>query len=274
MPTIDQRLQQVTSKIKRAKDHATDLEGRVRTFLDTKPYKVGTKRNPDTRRLVYYVTSVDPTPDYLPLIAGDSIQNLMSALDHLAYQLVCSDTADKPPNPSWIYFPIADDAAKYEAKKHGKMEGASDDTFKAIDLLAPYKGGNDFLWVLYRLNNIEKHRLLITVGSMFQSVNLGAYVVRQMQKFIDAEPANPFHGKTLPVLDAFFKPADVLFPLKVGDELFIDGPDAQVDERLQFRFNVALYEPNIVEAQSLIETLHSLTAHVEDVVKTLSPRLK
>ena len=54
----------------------------------------------------------------------------MSALDHLAYQIVCSDTGDNPPNPNWIYFPVADDAAKYEGKKRGKIEGARQETFE------------------------------------------------------------------------------------------------------------------------------------------------
>jgi len=163
---------QVTSKIKRAKEHVSDLEREIRRFLDANPYKVGTKRDSKSRRLIYYVSGVQATPECLALIAGDAVQNLMSALDHLAYQLVLSDTGDKPPNPNWIYFPIADDAAKYEAKKHRKMEGARQETLDAIDAIRPYKGGNDLLWSLYRLNNIEKHRLLITVGSMFQSLDL------------------------------------------------------------------------------------------------------
>lgn len=98
MPPIDERLRQVTLKIKRAKEHVADLERELRAFLDGNPYKVGAKRDPQTRKLIYYVASVEPTPDCLPLIAGDAIQNLMSALDHLAYQIVCSDTGDNPPN--------------------------------------------------------------------------------------------------------------------------------------------------------------------------------
>src|SRR5271165_29768 len=274
MPTVAERLVHVTLKVKRAKEHVDDLQREVARFLDTKPYKVGTKRNPQSRQLIYYITSVEPTPQCLPLIAGDVIQNLMSSLDHLAYQLVCSDTGDAPPNPNWIYFPIADDAAKYEAKKQGKIQGAGQDTFAAIDALKPYKGGNDLLWILYRLNNVEKHRLLITVGSMFQSVNLGARMQRMMERAAAADPNNPFHGAKFPVLDAFFRPADVLFPLKAGDELFIDAPDAELNENLQFRFNVALYEPKIVEAQSLLETLHQLTALVEGIVTALTPRLR
>ena len=274
MPSIDERLRQVTLKIKRAKEHVADLERELRAFLNGNPYKVATRRDPQTRKLIYYVSSVEPTPDCLPLIAGDTIQNLMSALDHLAYQIVCSDTGDDPPNPKAIYFPIADDAAKYEAGKRPKLKGARQETFDAIDVLKPYKGGNDLLWSLSRLNNIEKHRLLIAVGSMFQSLNLGAHISVMMSDFISTRPDDPFYGKEIPVLDAFYRPADVLFPLKVGDELFIDLPDAKVNEKLQFRFSVALYEPQIVEAQSLLDTVHQLTALVEGIVGALTPRLK
>lgn len=172
MPTAEERLRHVSLKVKRAKEHISELEGQLRSFLDSKPYRVATKHDPQTRKLIYYVSGADSVPDCVALIAGDAIQNLMSALDHLAYQLVCSDTGDAPPNPNWIYFPIADDAAKYDAKKHGKMQGARQETIEAIDALKPYKGGNDLLWILYRLNNIEKHRLLLTVGSQAAGAHL------------------------------------------------------------------------------------------------------
>lgn len=109
---------------------------------------------------------------------------------------------------------------------------------------------------------------------MFQSVNLGAHSIAHLQTFVDSDPASPFHGTTFPVLDVFLRPADVFFPLKASDELFIDGPDAEVNEKMGFRFSVALYEPKIIEAQSLLETLHQLTTLVEGIVTALTPRLK
>ena len=164
MASIDERLRHVVLKIKRAKEHDAELQRQLRSFLDARPYKVGYKHDSATRKLIYYVTAVDSTPDCLPLIAGDVIQNLMSALDHLAYQIVCRDTSDNPPNPKWIYFPIADNLREYEAKKARKIQGAFGATIAAIDALKPYKDGNDSLWSLYRLNNIEKHRLLLQWG--------------------------------------------------------------------------------------------------------------
>jgi hypothetical protein len=276
MPIIGDRLKQVTLKVEGAKKHVSDLDDGIKAFVKMNPYKVVAEHDPNTRKLVYYVASADPTPDCLPLLAGDAIQNLMSALDHLAYQIVCNDTGDQPPNPSRIYFPIADSAEKYEAKKQGKMQGARQETFEAIDALKPYKGGNDPLWMLYRLNNIEKHRLLITVGSMLHSLDLGAHASKMMADTIAAlPPDHPLQGKKFPIMSAFFGPGpNVRFPLKAGDILFIDAPDAEPNEKLQFRFDVALYEPEVIKAQSLLKTVHEFTTLVERIVSTLTPRLQ
>jgi hypothetical protein len=62
------------------------------------------------------------------------------------------------------------------------------------------------------------------------------------------------------------KPADVLCPLKVGTELYIDAPDAEVNEKIKFIFNVALNEPGIIEAAPLPESLQKLSGAVRDVV--------
>ena len=94
MPSVDERLRHVTLKMKRAKEHITALEQELRTFLKSDPYKVGSKHDPKTHKLVYYLMSVESVPDRLSLIAGDAIQNLMSTLDYLAFQVVCNDTGE------------------------------------------------------------------------------------------------------------------------------------------------------------------------------------
>lgn len=269
MPSVDERLRHVTLKVKRAKEHISDLDRELRAFLDSNPYRVGAKRDPQSRKPVYYVASVTDTPECLPLVAGDAIQNLMGALDHLAYQIVCSDTGDKPPNPNWIYFPIADDSAKYEAKKRGKIEGARQETFDAIDALKPYKGGNDPLWMLYRLNNIEKHRTLITVGSQAAGVHLGQLMARTVTGHFPPEAVEAFRS-----MDLLLMPADKGFPLKAGFELYIGAVDEELDPKQQFRFTVAINELGVCEGKPLLETLHQLTTLVEGIVSALTPRLR
>jgi len=269
MSTVDERLRHVILKIKRAKEHIVELEQQLRAFFDCAPYKVGAKHDLQTRKLVYYVMSVEPVPDVIPLVTGDVIQNLMSALDHLAYQLVCSDTGDKPPNPNWIYFPIADNLEKYETKKHGKMEGADPKTFDAIDAIKPYKGGNDTLWSLYRLNNIEKHRLLLTVGSHAAGINLGHLISHHIKGTFPAEAVAAFES-----MNVFLNPADKGFPLKPGFELYIGAVDEQPNQKQQFRFEVVLSEPGIVDAKPISETINEFVVQVESIVTTLTSRLK
>jgi len=269
MPTATERLRHVTPKIRRAKQHVTDLEREIRRFLDTSPYKVASKVDSQTKRPTYYVSSVEPTPESLPLIAGDAVQNLVSALDHLAFQLVCSDTGDNPPKPNRIYFPIADDAAKYEAKKNGKMMGASQATIKAIDALRPYNGGNDLLWVLHELNNIEKHRLLLTVGSCAAGMHLGQLMAR-----LSASSFPRAAVVAMKEMSGFLMPADKGFPLRPGFELYVGAPNERPDPDQQFRFNVALNEPGVIDSKSLLETLHQLTTSVESVITDLMPCLK
>ncbi len=269
MASIDERLRHIVLKIKRAKEHDAELQRQLRSFLDSKPYKVGYKHDTTTRKLIYYVTEVEPTPDCLPLIAGDVIQNLMSALDHLAYQIVCRDTSDNPPNPNWIYFPIADDLQKYKSKKAGKIQGASEATFAAIDALKPYKGGNDSLWSLYRLNNIEKHRLLLTVGSQAGGINLGQLMAGHLRGRFSEGAVNAFEA-----MDLYLNPADKGFPLQPGFELYIGAPDEEPNPKQQFRFDIVVNEPGICEGKPLLALTNELMVLVEGIVTTLTSRLQ
>src|SRR5207253_1434562 len=155
MPTADERLALIRVKIQRATEHLRNLETEVRAFLTTNPYVVGTKREPQTRKLIYYVESVSATPITIPAIASDMLQNLRSALDHLAYQLILAGGAI----PSrQTCFPIFDTETGYRTMDSRKVMGMQQHAIQAIDALKPYQGGNDVLWLLHRLNNVDKHR--------------------------------------------------------------------------------------------------------------------
>lgn len=93
---MSDRLDGALTKVERAKQHVGDLEAELRAFHGTNPYVVAAKRNPETHQLVYYVASVQEVPRSISAIAGDVLQNLRSALDHLAYQLVCSGLGGNP----------------------------------------------------------------------------------------------------------------------------------------------------------------------------------
>jgi hypothetical protein len=265
--TADEALTALRVKVHRAKQHVSDVERQVATFLESKPYQVGTKRELETTKLIYYVVGVAEAPVNIAAVTGDALQNLRSALDHLAYRLVVVGLGTIPSNPKYIEFPIADSQRQYPSLRDGKVKGARQPAKDAIDAVKPYPGGNDGLWRLHKLNNIDKHRLLLTVGSAFRSVDLGAHMAMLMREMWPSDRALP----TLPSL--FARPADRLFPLKIGDELFIGGSDDKVNEQMRFNFDVALGEPGIMNGEPLVETLHRMADLVDSLVIGFKPFL-
>jgi hypothetical protein len=182
----------------------------------------------------------------------------------LAYELVLLGTGGSGPTRH-VYFPISDDAAKYKAETPGKVQGMRQDAINAIDAIKAYGGGNDTLWRLHKLNNVDKHRTLILVGSAYHSVNLGAHISGMMRK--------TWPNHTVPKINAYFSPADRLFPLNVGAELFIDAPDAEVNPEMDFRFDVAFGEAGVIEGAPLLETLQEMTDLVSNVIAQFRPLL-
>src|SRR4029078_6521508 len=126
--------------------------------------------DPESRKLIYYLTSVDPVPASFAIIAGDTLHNLRSALDHLAQQLYLVGTGGANGYRNQTSFLIANSAKEFNSGLAGKIQGMRQDPHDDIRVLEQYKGGKgEDLWVLHRLNNIDKHRLIVTVGSSFQS---------------------------------------------------------------------------------------------------------
>lgn len=94
-----------------------------------------------------------------------------------------------------------------------------------------------------------------------------------MDRLMSPQAATLWPGITLPIMNAFLIPADKGFPLRAGFELYIDAPDAELDPKLQFTFDVAFSEPGVIEGRPVLETLHQMANLVEGSVSSLTPRL-
>src|SRR5437879_5803464 len=89
MSTPEERLKRIRVKVERAKKHIRDLEIEIKSFLDSNPYKVGTKFEDESHKIIiHYLLEVSETPLLIAAIAGDILSNLRAALDHLAFNLV------------------------------------------------------------------------------------------------------------------------------------------------------------------------------------------
>ena len=259
---------QIRLKLKRADRHIQELEAALLAFRRNNPYKVDTKEDEQTRSLVYYITQAEEIPAAISLVAGDTLQNLRTALDHLAWQLTPASSRN-----SQTAFPISDDATKYSLEKGRKIKGIPKAAIDAIDATKPYKGGNDRLWQLHKLNNIDKHRLLVTVGASFRSVNVAPHVIGMMLKAGVAMHLGLKPEAALQMPDIHLRPDDNLFPLKVGSELFIDAPGAEPNPKITFQIDVVFGEPGVCEGEPVLETLKNMSSLVGGIVSDFTPLL-
>jgi hypothetical protein len=129
------KIQLIRAKLERAEKHISDVDAAIRVFFESRPYVIVAKQDQKTGDYVSYVESVRDVPVNVPLIAGDAIHNIRSALDHLAWQLVLS--AGNTPGQS-TSFPIFDTAAKYETRSHRRAQAIL--RWQSIALATPSVG--------------------------------------------------------------------------------------------------------------------------------------
>ena len=268
------RQEQIEIKVERAKTHLIELNRVVEAFLASTPYTVVKRADPQTGKHGYEMAQVAGVPSTITAVFGDVLQNLRSALDHLANQLLLVNLRAERTNQEFN-FPICGDLSKHEALFQGKPK-LRGDAWRALQALRAYRGGSGHqFWVLNRLNNIDKHRLMLFAGSASRSVNLGALVSRQLQDFMTTLPAGHPAKHDVPIVDAFFQPADNQCPLKVGD-LLIVGLDLsmEMDSNRDFRFEVAINEPNVLDGKPVIEAAQEFADLVSGTVKSFRPYLE
>ena len=255
------RFEGVWQKVKRAKHHVDQLDEAIRVLAQEDPYTILVKDHSEPGKRVAYVAHVEP---FLPgrlsdlsLIVGDAVHNLRSALDHFVYQVVPANMQES------CEFPVVRQARaptpnELKALAGGKVKGAPKGVIEAICRLEPYKGGNgDYVWRLHYLDRMDKHRLLITVGSSYRS-------------FLFSHPPLTLpDGKRVPSPGVWVNVGDRQI-IEEGVELLVGPPEiVEAEKKLQFRFDVSLNEPRVFDREPVAPTLRHLIDSVEALLHSL-----
>lgn len=245
----------IEAKIERAKEHFDEIKQLVLAFGESKPYRVVGQEHSETGEYWHVLRVRRYPPRRIAAVTGDMLHNLRSALDFLAWQLVEANGVEPTDKTS---FPISNSPEEFETSGLRKVEGASKGAVELVKAAKPYQGGNDALWRLHKLDIVDKHRLLVTVGSAYTniSIDFSTYMQRTF-------------GRELPPMRLGMKPAESLFPLKDGTVLYRVMPGARRvdDDDPEFSFEIALDEPKVVEGEPLIPTLNDLLQAVEGVIE-------
>jgi hypothetical protein len=162
-------LESVRQKIIWVERHRQCLIAEANRYFETKPCIVVPEEETETGRFSFRVKINAPVPPEIPLIIGDILQNLRSALDYLVWELVLA--ANNVPSEKNM-FPICSTAEAFndQLRRH-RLDGVAPDAITEIERLQPYGnwqnwGPPDPLTILDTLSNINKHRrVLLTVLS-------------------------------------------------------------------------------------------------------------
>ena len=233
-------------RIERANNHITHVKQIIEWIVHPDQYTAFPYRDPNSG---HYGLSVGPKhgalPRHLPIVMGEAIHNLSIALDYLwngVVRVVSPDLKGRE------HFPrhkcrreLVDKVSKTPVVQ--KLPGAKD---FIVDHIRPYKDGNLLLWTIGKLDNIDKHRLLI---SCLTIAKFGKFVATgEDGSIIDLSHSTlNTHGPSLTLGFAS--------PFKLND-------DAEIT------VNVAFDEPeDIAPGQPVLETLVNFSQTTKEVVE-------
>ena len=190
-------LEGVRQKMNRAKEQLAQIEDEVASFWERKPYGSIGHYEPESSRYVFSIRVFEPTPfARWGVLVGEFIHNVRSAIDHVAWQLVCLN--NRKPIERQTGFPICMNPSDWHTQRGGglwMLEGASDHIKTEIEGLQPYHAGDlkrdHYLAVLQDLWNIDKHRVLHTVAVVPDEVGLTPLPLRDVERVIDTEIVTP-----------------------------------------------------------------------------------
>ncbi len=195
-------LESASLKLVRAGKHLESLKYEVERFKNSHPYRIVTDVDLEAgERFAYAVMERNPDHE-LSLILGDLVHNLRGALDHAVFELsqllqgrhLTDKEAQSVEFPIWV-----DPGHLWPGKKTGARPYPPGVCFlskrlqKWIGLEQPYKGPDETtrlnhpLAVLYAINNADKHRELLLVGTLPPQMLVGAS--REAVNSVHATPA-------------------------------------------------------------------------------------
>jgi hypothetical protein len=264
MPPLDD----AWAKLDRAKHHIADLIQQKSAFLDTNPYDVTPEYYADKDMTVYFLDHFTAVPVALPLIIGDAVHNLRSALDLAVWSAYKADHNDEGRH---IYFPIGSDAATYATESARKLKGVKQAFQDAVAGIKPYRGGNDLFFGLNKLDLADKHQLLITpvicVGKIGMNVS-AEYMEREFKGLIRFSDPNAIPPQTI----WFDAPHSPDFPLAIrqGAPILSVTGDRQTHKDVTVTFDIGLAEPDIFRNRAASATLNEIANEVERVLTLLA----
>ncbi|MGA6970040.1 MAG: hypothetical protein WBY93_00300 [Candidatus Binatus sp.] len=244
-------------KLERANQHLNSLESDIHRWLESKPYTMLYEPDLNTGENIISIDAGKPPETISPTI-GDCVHNLRSSLDHLVYSLAIKNrsglTDEEAAETSFPIFKMRDSRVSdgLSPRGRGRIKYLSIEAQTIIKGLQPFHAGKDatlhWLWILEKLNNIDKHRRLLVTATHLGGIMVG---VPSRSSIGMWEPyIGPIKGKT------------ELTRLRASH---MDIPKTSVQVEFIPTLTVAFVDPP-AEGRHVLLTLESIRRYVLDTV--------
>jgi hypothetical protein len=169
----EETLTSAQRKLKRGVEHVQTLCREADAFEDGEAYFFESERELRSAQEAEYrcfAVQRKEMPTHWPLLAGEAIQNLRSALDHLVFE--------KSGGNRRTQFPIFTDRCEFQVLSPRYLKGVPEATRASIEEAQPYRympedTAHHPLAQLSALSNLDKHRVLTTFVSAVTNEGVG-----------------------------------------------------------------------------------------------------
>ena len=254
--------QSARDKIERARHHFGDLKTELAEYKSRNPFNLVDVTEGDSVEVQVVVK--EEIPKALTLILGDCVHNLRSALDHIVFESVARPGTRNCDFPIWNGKSSDFSQTKWTAFVEDKVQGRNAVVLRRYlgALRAFQQGADEYLWVLHRLDIIDKHRLLLAVCAATDSIKTVTCVHGVRVNADGTTEAIPNVGE----LELVFVP-EKRFPLDDGTVLLTLEKEQWADlKSMTPRLSIALAEPEPLAGHELEPAIRELIERVDSFV--------
>ena len=250
-------------KIERAKRHIQELHSVMQAYGQSRPYSMSREEDTLAGQNVYRVRINKPLPIQMSAILADAVHNLRCVLDYLVCDCIRA-AGGEPSGGSGLQ--IKREAKRLKPGSEAKLNGVSPTAERFFLRLKGRKGINNALYILHRLDIIDKHNAIVIVASAI--VRLRAEV--GMPILFETADGKLSLGGGGPGGRPFMMGGGTpdnftrVFPLEDGTEIY-RGP-AGLNENIGLSGSIAFGRGQVAEGEPIIETLVRLTDFIERVI--------
>jgi hypothetical protein len=242
---MDDPFDRARRKLARAGQHLSELDDEVINYSKINPLVEAVEPHPEKPdHSVLKLKLSKPLPTLIVDIASDLVHNLRSALDNAAYAVAVASGRTAPQN---AYFPFASSLEHLLKHSLGRCKDLPMEIQSLFVGFQPYFGGDDVLWTLNEMCNMDKHRMIIPVGNS---------VVR--------------YGAALEGTGYFSMPEPHIWDREKNEmELLTLGPSAKYNCQFDFSVCVAFNGIKTVDGEPILYVLETLRTKVERILQTI-----